>query len=507
MGTSFDNRFVMIGAPKVGHLTRSRVLWIIFATLVVRLAIVAWFESGFSVMPQPFLSERYFQEGYAISAGWGYSTGSDDAYAKATPLQKAVERGEVGGRLTVPRPAGFYGETLHPPGMALLVAAMHTIFGGAAKIPTMILGALLDTFAAIVLFWMVKTAWSERVGFLTALTYALFLPQAYAATAGLSPDGLETFFVIAAFACVIRAVRTIERRRYYWFVCAGLLIGLGGFLRPDYDLLALGLFPFLWLYFNDGWQAAKATLLMTVITYVTLLPWAYENHKLYGRWIFTSTAVGSTMMEGLGEFRNPWGFSSSDVELSREAQKHGFASAWSPEGSDYFNAKFIAAVEQHPLAYVVSVAKRLPLAFAPAYQFGYANPLKTKAFSQQRASGLDRYEAVLKNPLYVVAAYWDALLFAGISIVFLGCSVYMLWSERRELPLVALLMAPHLYGIGVHIVSELEPRYLLPSMFSLMIGFAYFIQLKVVRGRVEEAPGSDAVANLSPLGGREKSLV
>lgn len=486
---------------------RKRLVWIVGVAFSVRVAMIVWALSGLHVAPQVYLSKQYFQEGYAISAGWGYST-NQNALATLTSAQQSVERGERNPGSDVARPADFYGETLHPPGMSLLVATMHRIFGGDAKIAMMVLGALLDSGAAAILYLMVAAAWSEPVAFLAAMTYALFLPQAYAVTADLLPNGLESFFVIAGFACVLSGLRHAKSRSYpgsyKWFSLAGVVFGLGGYLRPDYDLIAIGLFPFLWIYGRNWRKAITASLVMLTVTSLTLLPWAYRNHVLYGHWTFTSSAVGSTLVESLGEFNNPWGIGYNDDWLVREAKRHGFKSAWTTEADDYFNALFVRDVRQHPLAFVATIEKRIPLALAPPHLFGLDNPFKTKTFTEQRALGLDRYQMFRRHPLYVLAAYWDALLFAAVSFTFLVCSLWMLWAERRRWQLVALLMAPHIYGIGTHLLSDIEPRYILPSMFSLMIGFAYCLRAVWVRASVRFSSGPSASSIALPRAGLQR---
>ncbi|GAC1621868.1 MAG: hypothetical protein NVS4B5_13960 [Vulcanimicrobiaceae bacterium] len=450
----------------------------IIVAFAVRLAIVVWSIGGAFIAPQVSLSERYFQEGYAIAAGWGYST-DEEPIGALTPQQQRIERGET--TASVPRPSKFYGETLHPPGMSLLVAALHLTFGGNASVPMMVLGALLDTLAAAILYLMLRPIWSERVAFVTALTYALFLPQAYAATADRLPNGLESFFVISGFACVLRAIRTDGRTTYLWFAFAGFVIGLGGYMRPDYDLIAVGLFPFVWWYTKRFRRSALGASIMLAVTIATLFPWAYRNHAQFGTWTFTSSAVGSTLLEGLGEFSNPWGVGYSDEWLAREAKARGFKSAWTMEADRYFYDVFVRDIRQHPTAYAATIVKRIPLTLAPAHLFGFVNPRKTMTFTAQRRFGIDRYEAILRNPLYILAAYWDALLFAGISLIFLLCSLHTLATRRERTALTALLMAPHVYGIATHLLSDAEPRYILPSTFSIMIGFACYVEFRCVK--------------------------
>ena len=103
-------------------LPRNRSLTIVLLALAVRIVFVLWAIDGAYIAPQVSLSERYFQEGYAIAAGWGYTTDEEPLNA-LSPMQQRVERGAVGPEVRVPKPAGFYGETLHPPGHA--VARWH----------------------------------------------------------------------------------------------------------------------------------------------------------------------------------------------------------------------------------------------------------------------------------------------------------------------------------------------------------------------------------------------
>ena len=43
-----------------------------------------------------------------------------------------------------------------------------------------------------------------------------------------------------------------------------------------------------------------AMAIIQSIVFILLTPWAYRNHEICGRWIFTSTATGWTLVGGLG---------------------------------------------------------------------------------------------------------------------------------------------------------------------------------------------------------------
>ena len=42
-------------------------------------------------------------------------------------------------------------------------------------------------------------------------------------------------------------------------------------------------------------------------------------------------------------------------------------------------------------------------------------------------------------------------------------------------PVILLLLALHVYAIGSHLVVHFEPRFVLPSMFALLVGLGYML--------------------------------
>jgi hypothetical protein len=212
-----------------------------------------------------------------------------------------------------------------------------------------------------------------------------------------------------------------------------------------------------------------------LVALLLLLPWAYRNYGICDRWIFTSASVGGTLITGLGEFHNPWGFRALDEERAREAMAQGISSPWSCEGDIYFRDLFFKSVQEQPAAYVIAVVKRLPLVLATPYDLFFQNPWKISTFSEARKSGEDHYQVLIRRPWYVLAAYWDHL---AMGVFTLGCflaTLLMAWKERWQLALIFLLITPHLYSIGAHILTHLEPRFLLPSMFCWLIGPGYVL--------------------------------
>ena len=125
------------------------------------------------------------------------------------------------------------------------------------------------------------------------------------------------------------------------------------------------------------------------------------------------------------------------------------------------------------MAYLQSVIKRIPLAVVAPLNFGYDNPAKTERFSQARDKGEDRYDIIKSRPFYVLCTYWDWLAIGRWNIVCLLCCFLMTLFLRRQWSLALLLLSPHLYALFTHVLTHLEPRFVMPSIFCLFFGAAY----------------------------------
>lgn len=429
------------------HLQRAewwRLSLIVGIALVVRLLMIVWTYTGPYVLPENPMARGYLERGYRIAEGRGY----------------VHEDGE---------PA-----MLHPPGVSLLSAAFRRALSRDADLPVQLVGAALDALAAGVVGWIAWVVFGSRAGYAAGLLYACFLPLAFVSVTK-TADGMMTLFIAGASAMGIVGIAPAGRARWGAFAASGVLIGLGSYLRPDYAALPLVMLPVLWANWRRVLPALGAAAVMQGAVLLVLLPWAWRNHEICGRWIFTSTNVGPVLITGLGEYRNPWNFGHTDQDREREARAAGFSKPWSPEADVYFREMFRKAISEHPAGYAMAVAKRIPLAVATPLTWGFANPCRTVGLGQLQIEGADRYEVLRTRTGYVLAAYWDVLMTGGISALGLVCAAIMFWTERRRWALVILVLLPHLYAISTHLLTHMEPRFLLPSFYCWLIAFAYII--------------------------------
>jgi 4-amino-4-deoxy-L-arabinose transferase-like glycosyltransferase len=471
-----------------------------------RLIVIFWGISDWHLLPQDTLSNVYFCQGYGICAGYGYvSEGwGEKPFKNLAKLRKLVDQGLHVTPQTAPQfdRKEFFPAMLHPPGMALLVAAIHWATGTRADLYFEIIGMLLDTASACLFYWMVLKFFSERIAFTAGLIYALYPPLAFSSALERSPEGIMPIFILASLVCVLQSTRSSNRKVSVWWLLSGIMVGISAYLRPDYLLVPVAYGFTLWIYTRRFWRSMIAMITIQAVALTLLMPWAYRNYELCGRWIFTSTAVGWTLIMGLGEYHNPWGFIGLDGHIAIEAHKQGFYAPESPEADLYFRNLFWQSIRNKPLGYIASIVKRVPMAILAPQTFGFKNPYKIGRFSDTlEQEGKDRYEVILSKPMYVIKAYWDYLLMGAISVAGLLCSLVMLFLERRRFGLMFLLLSPHLYSIGVHLLTHYEPRFVLPSMFSFLIVLAY------VLSRGWRNRDTSIVTCLHPINGGHESIV
>lgn len=461
----------------MNNLSNKKLLLIVAITAMsLRLIYILWGYSDLHVRQNDTLSVIYISHGYGICAGYGYSThldGQGILYEKLVELAKTTEitpenAPKIDHTMFVP-------EMLHPPGMALLSALIHKITGTKVDIFLEFLGAVLDTIAACLVCYMISTFYHAQVGFITGMIYALYPPLAYASTVGRSPDGLLSVFVIGTLLCVLMSTRHKGMRTYLWCAFAGVLLAGGSYLRPDYLLMPVFVGVAYWIYTRKFWKSFFALIIVQTVALALLMPWAYHNHQLCGRWIITSTSVGATLITGLGENHNAWGFGGLDGDRGREAREQGFISPWCSEADLYFRKVYWDAITSKPLGFVMAILKRLPMGIVSPQLTGFDNPYKTSTFSQAMDQGKDRYQTIVNDPLYFIRAHWEMLVIGLFNVTCFLSSLYMVFRDRKRIGIMLLLLSPYLYGFSTHILTHMEPRFLLPCMFSLFMGFAYVI--------------------------------
>jgi Dolichyl-phosphate-mannose-protein mannosyltransferase len=304
---------------------RLAIVLAVAVAVAVRILFVVWGLSGFWVKERLGMSRTDFTAGYAMAAGYGYVKGYGPADLH---LRDLFERASAGFLVTPetagPLPAeGTRPWMLHPPGYSFLVATTHRLFGIPADVPMMILGLVLDTVTAGLVWWIATRLLGTAVGLAAGLVYALYPPYAYWSSVSKSVDGILAVFIAGCLACVVRASGERGGQAWAWFAGSGLVLGLGCYMRPDYMLMPVMFGVALYALTRRPLYALGAAALIQAVVFATMLPWGYRNHAASGRWVLSSSSVGATLINSLGEAPNPWGYGPFDEDRHKEAQALG----------------------------------------------------------------------------------------------------------------------------------------------------------------------------------------
>jgi 4-amino-4-deoxy-L-arabinose transferase-like glycosyltransferase len=458
---------------------RQRAVKLFIFAAMFRLLFLIWSWTSWHAEAQTGASQLYFRQGYGLAAGYGLIAWYGESGEKLKDLSKAVEDGKMialPGDVPPMEAKDVHYSTFHPPGMALLVAGLYRLTKVPASLPVEVTGLIWDSLATVLLYWLVSRAWSPNVGYATGIIYAFFPPAAYGSASSRSPEGMIAIFIAGMMVCLWMALVEDPRRWHGWCVLGGLALGLGCYFRPDYLMLPTVLVVAAWAVTRKFWVSLRNLMVIQLMCYLVLSPWAYRNYVLTGHWLFTGSVVGATLITGLGEFQNPWGYKVSDTDRQQEALAQGFEAWNSPEADIYFRNLFWQSIKENPKGYFMSIIKRVPLALAPPMDFGLDNPFKQHTFAESRQNqDADRYQIVKSAPFHTFLAYADELVMAAMALGALIAWGYMAWKEPQRWAIGLFLISPHVYALSTHLMTHFEPRFLLPSVGFLLIGLAYLV--------------------------------
>jgi len=201
------------------------------------------------------------------------------------------------------------------PGYPLLVASIFKVFGRNFT-AVRVVQALLDVGTVLMVFAMGMLLFaSPAAGALAALAYALY-PPAIASSSYIMTETSYTFFLVLAMVLTLFAVRL---RSYLSYAVAGLALGISTLIRPGVFLLPAALLA-VGLAVALGWsshtgrgvgrvlgerprvgvgpRAVKGLVLLGIAFCLVMLPWTLRNQRAMGRFIPTSTLMGTNLYKG-----------------------------------------------------------------------------------------------------------------------------------------------------------------------------------------------------------------
>ncbi len=455
--------------------TRGLLAGIFVLALLVR-AGVGFMARGHGEMEN--LADVYQEEAYALAAGYGTVRPLEQAPKEVDLFRLADSLAARGERITPQTappitPSRWRPATLHPPGYAVFLWGVYRLLGEPLIPKAKVVQAVLDAAAALLVYLIGRRFTGRAVGLVAATAQALSAPAAYLATSRVA-DSLCPALYILVFWLSLKAV---ESRRVLWFAAVGAALGLLCLFRPDYYAYAVFFALTAWLVLRRPLLVAGRTLVVAAGLFLVVLPWGLRNQRALGTFKLTSVGGPATLYESIGQFPNPYGIIFDDAFIIRMARDAGFEGMDDLGAERFFRQRYLRILREDPALIAGQMARRIPIAVAPLYRWGYVNPdYRGHTFYDYVArERLSAVQAVRRHPLQVLRAYWDRMISAAIALgLFVAC-VGLCVAERRRWRAVVLLLLPYWAIVVSHLLFNMGARLLAPALFCQLVVAAYWI--------------------------------
>lgn len=191
--------------------------------------------------------------------------------------------------------------------------------------------------------------------------------------------------------------------------------------------------------------------------------------------------VGQDLVEGLGEFDNPWGYKLDDIWIAKYIEQKYGAKSGTPEFDDKALQEFHAAFEQHPKLYFINILRRLPGLILPGLPWIY---YENSPYGQTN-SIIEKLKKVCSSlPLFIDFLLRHVYIRLYLLLGYIG--IFLAFGRRLHWPLVLLLIGVVCGGLG-KLPSHIEYRYIVPFYwaFSLFVGYAVWqwYQSRIMRNQ------------------------
>lgn len=194
------------------------------------------------------------------------------------------------------------------------------------------------------------------------------------------------------------------------------------------------------------------------------IPFMYYNQSMYRR-VLVSPA-GQDLLEGLGEFDNPWGHQLSDEYVARYVESRYAYRYGTPEFDDAAKQVFLQCYQERPDMFWKNIVRRIPMMILPSLPWLF---YPVSLYKDHHAS-MDKLLYMLQHP----SLWIDCVLrhvYMRLYIVF-GWIGLMLMIWRRKYTLALIVIAVLVASVA-KLPSHIEYRYLTPYYWIFCLSIAY----------------------------------
>lgn len=367
----------------------------------------------------------------ALRLGWSLSRPSDDAAVDQLPDQREyleLGRSLIGGEGLSFSDPRFTDRVFayRTPGYPLLIAAC-----GANVRAVRVVQSILDVSTIFAAYLLARRWLSPRASLFAALIL-VFDPFLIYFTGLILTETL--FTALLAWGMLL-----LTRRGTVSYLIGGLLLALAVLVRPGAMALPVVLGVLAALLnrrseepYHSRWPLPVGTT-MLLLTLIVLVPWAYRNHRVVGRWIWTSTNGGITSYDG-----------------------------FNPDASGASDQSFVAAM---PQLRSMSEVERDQYLAGRASEFIRTNPqrsMELAAIKVARTWSPWPLSEQFSRPAYVIAASLFAVPFDLLVL-------FGLWGGKLPTSAKVFLIAPAVYLTVAAAASVGSLRYRIPAELPMAV--------------------------------------
>jgi len=257
----------------------------------------------------------------------------------------------------------------YPPGFTWWLASIYSVTGDRGPASVQTVTVILDSLSVLLLLGIGASAFGWRVG-LTAAALAALSPLLAFSGGTPNSDAPTSWFVLGSVWCILLA---IKRSSVRFALAAGLLLGLGCWLRVNPLFLAFGFSAA--MFFLVSGPIRDRLILSSAVSLATLLiisPIVFRNLVVfYPEFAPTGLHVGWNMLAGIGETergQQEFGAPCCDAGIIEQDRAAMNLPADAPLALAYPDGirrdrergrRAVAIIAQHPVWYAGVVMNRL----------------------------------------------------------------------------------------------------------------------------------------------------
>lgn len=190
-----------------------------------------------------------------------------------------------------------------PPGYPFFLMAIYFIFGKEVWI-VQIIQSLLGGLTSLLLYFLGKRIFNERVGIIAAFFFAIYL-HSFLYTARLFTEPL---YILLMIVFMLYFLKLFERLDLKTSFIVGILLAILTLIKANSLLLPLFLFPPLLLTFwHQKGKVVKNFSILLIAMVLLIGPWTFRNYMVTKHFIPVATLGGQVFYVGNMAIKNDQG--------------------------------------------------------------------------------------------------------------------------------------------------------------------------------------------------------